>query len=70
VDGNSQDEDLFVWEKYSETRSDAGRPHFGPIAQWRDPFLFQKDGTTYMVAVGLRAQAERKYSFPVPLNPT
>ena len=48
-----KDEDLFVWEKYSGNPVLAQAAHIsGPIAQWRDPFLFQKDGTTYMVCGG------------------
>lgn len=37
-----QDEDLFVWEKYSGNPVLTQATHIsGPIAQWRDPFLFQ-----------------------------
>lgn len=48
-----KDEDLFAWEKYSGNPVLTQAAHTsGTIAQWRDPFLFQKDGATYMVCGG------------------
>jgi len=46
------DDDLFVWEKYSKPVLTQSAHIGGAIAQWRDPFLFQKDGATHMVCGG------------------
>ena len=47
------DEELFRWAKYSGNPVLNQAAHIsGPIVQWRDPFLFQKDGATYMVCGG------------------
>jgi len=48
-----KDDDLLTWEKYSGNPAVSQSAHAsGPIAQWRDPFLFKKDGATYMVCGG------------------
>jgi beta-fructofuranosidase len=48
-----KDEDLFYWEKYPGNPVLTQAAHInGPIAQWRDPFLFKKDGAAYMVCGG------------------
>jgi beta-fructofuranosidase len=48
-----KDDDLIVWEKYAGNPVLAQSAHAsGPIAQWRDPFLFKKDGSSYMVCGG------------------
>jgi sucrose-6-phosphate hydrolase SacC (GH32 family) len=48
-----KDEELFAWETYPKNPvlSQAAN-RFGPISQWRDPFLFRKDNSTYMVCGG------------------
>lgn len=47
------DEELFRWRKFSGNPVLNQSAHTsGPILQWRDPFLFQKDGATYMVCGG------------------
>ncbi len=47
------DDDLFRWEKYRGNPVLAQAAHIaGPISQWRDPFLFQQSGATYMVCGG------------------
>jgi sucrose-6-phosphate hydrolase SacC (GH32 family) len=48
-----QDEELFTWNKYAHNPVVSQAVHkSGPIAQWRDPFLFKKEGSTYMVCGG------------------
>jgi beta-fructofuranosidase len=48
-----KDDDLFVWQKSPRNPVLTQAAHAsGPIAQWRDPFLFKEDGTTYMVCGG------------------
>ena len=48
-----KDADLLAWEKYAGNPVLTQAAHAsGPIAQWRDPFLFRKDGATYMVCGG------------------
>ena len=48
-----KDDDLFGWEKFpgNPVLSQAAHRN-GPISQWRDPFLFQEGGSTYMVCGG------------------
>jgi sucrose-6-phosphate hydrolase SacC (GH32 family) len=47
------DEDLLKWEKYPGNPVLSQSVHrSGPIAQWRDPYLFREDGATYMVCGG------------------
>jgi beta-fructofuranosidase len=58
-----EDEDLFRWKKYRGNPVLNQAVHAaGPIAQWRDPFLFQEGGVTYIVcggaAAGGRAQVQ------------
>jgi beta-fructofuranosidase len=48
-----KDDDLLGWEKYSRNPVLSQASHTaGPIAQWRDPFLFRQAGATYMVCGG------------------
>ncbi|MEO8597658.1 MAG: glycoside hydrolase family 32 protein [Candidatus Solibacter sp.] len=48
-----KDDELLSWEKYRGNPVLAQEAHAGgPIAQWRDPFMFRKDGVTYMVVGG------------------
>lgn len=48
-----KDEELFTWQKFpnNPVLSQATNSH-GPISQWRDPFMFQKDNSNYMVCGG------------------
>ncbi len=47
------DDQLFRWRKYSGNPVLNQAAHLsGAILQWRDPFLFRKDGSTYMVCGG------------------
>ena len=48
-----KDDELIAWEKYRGNPILTQEAHAGgPIAQWRDPFMFNKDGATYMVVGG------------------
>ncbi len=48
-----KDEELMGWEKYAGNPVLTQAAHAsGPIAQWRDPFLFQADSASYMVCGG------------------
>jgi len=52
-----KDDELFAWEKYKKNPVLSQSAHkFGPISQWRDPFLFRKDNVTYMVCGGASKQ--------------
>ena len=47
------DDELFVWKKYPKNPVLSQAVHkFGPISQWRDPFLFKEGSSTYMVCGG------------------
>jgi beta-fructofuranosidase len=49
-----KDDELFSWEKYRGNpvlTESAHGAHM--ISQWRDPFMFSKDGATYMVCGGI-----------------
>lgn len=47
------DDELLTWEKFAGNPVVTQAHHVaGPIAQWRDPFMFKKDGSTYMVCGG------------------
>jgi beta-fructofuranosidase len=48
-----KDDELLAWEKYPGNPVLSQSAHAaGPIAQWRDPFLFRNAGATYMVCGG------------------
>lgn len=48
-----QDEELFAWEKFPKNPILSQSIHTaGPISQWRDPFMFRKDNSTFMVCGG------------------
>jgi beta-fructofuranosidase len=48
-----EDDDLIAWKKYPGNPVLAQSAHIGgPISQWRDPFVFQQNGTAYMVCGG------------------
>lgn len=48
-----KDDELFYWEKYPDNPILTQAAHInGPISEWRDPFLFKRDGATYMVCGG------------------
>src|SRR4029077_17862212 len=47
------DDDLIAWEKYAGNPVLAQKIHGDPkVEDWRDPFLFQEAGRTYMVCGG------------------
>jgi beta-fructofuranosidase len=47
------DEELFSWDKFPGNPVLSQSVHIsGPISQWRDPFMFQKDDSTFMVCGG------------------
>ena len=51
-----KDEELFLWEKYAKNPVLSQAAHIGgPISQWRDPFMFRHDNSTYMVCGGAGA---------------
>ncbi|HWR14942.1 MAG TPA: glycoside hydrolase family 32 protein [Terriglobales bacterium] len=48
-----KDAELITWAKFPRNPVLTQAAHAsGPIAQWRDPFMFRKDGETYMVCGG------------------
>jgi sucrose-6-phosphate hydrolase SacC (GH32 family) len=47
------DDELLTWDKYAGNPVLTQAAHSsGPLSEWRDPFMFRKDGETYMVCGG------------------
>jgi beta-fructofuranosidase len=64
------DEDLFRWAKYPGNPVVSQASHIaGPILQWRDPFLFQKDGATYMVCGGGTSEGRAQVQLYIAAKP-
>ena len=65
-----EDDDLIRWKKYSGNPVLSQATHInGPIQQWRDPFLFLKDGRTYMVCGGGTAAPRAQVQLYVATKP-